>query len=774
MGAVWGSGPSLPWAIAALGAIGAGLGVAYRVPLVWTRRREAVLLVAAASAAGAVLAPGRPTGLVVADGVLRGGWALVITLAGARARRWAWVGVAGGAALASIGEGWVVLACLALGLGAGASLVNRRGRLAGALIGGAVAQVLLRLPTRWPTGTSALVAAAGAGLLIVSGWRLTRRRTRRPLRWAGWVLAGLALGAAGLSAVAALRARPAAEAGLASATAGTAAAKAGDIEAARSDLHNAEAQLSSAQAALGSWWAQPGRVVPGVAQNLHALQAMTTQALRVLHPALTLSQVVGSEKLVSGGRVDLAALSGLTRPLQASLGPLDTALGVMHGLASPWLVGPLSSRLDDLQAKAARVATEVSHLAQASRSLPGVLGAGGPRRYLLIVQDPSESRATGGIIGDWGILTAVDGRLSLDGLGIVTGSRNAKLSGPIVQWAAHQGFKPQDYVVDAGFAPDFPTVAGEVEQLAADAGLGPVDGVISVDPFVLAEMLQVIGPVSVPHWPTPITSANAVPVFLHDQYLVFTGQERYDFLLTAARTIFNRFTALPAAHPSALIQALTPGVAGGHLLLYANRSKEEALFGSLGATGAMGPIKGDWLEVVNQNGNLDKIDWYLRRQVSYRVSYDPATGRVNSTVTVVLHNGAPSSGQPAIVIGGPGFHAGGGDNYTYMSLYTALHLVGASVGGRPVTEARDFEKDRYVYTAYVDIPAGQTVTVSYHLAGYITGGATYSLRLAKQPTVAPDQERVSLSGVGGWRVVGSGSAGGATDGPRSFTYHLAK
>jgi hypothetical protein len=46
------------------------------------------------------------------------------------------------------------------------------------------------------------------------------------------------------------------------------------------------------------------------------------------------------------------------------------------------------------------------------------------------------------------------------------------------------------------------------------------------------------------------------------------------------------------------------------------------------------------------------LQWrYLRRSIDYQECYVPSTGAIIATVTVNLHNLAPTKGQPPYVIG---------------------------------------------------------------------------------------------------------------------------
>ncbi|HET9733404.1 MAG TPA: DUF4012 domain-containing protein [Acidimicrobiales bacterium] len=722
---------------------------------------RAVAVVAAASAVAGLLAPGAPTGVAGFDGLLRAATAGLVALAASRGRRWSWVTAAGAVAVGGAVSGeltWSILvACVSLGLATYSAFGDRRHRLVGAVTGALTIQAGLRLPHH-PTGVSAVAAGVAAVLLVVSGVRTLRRRQRRIAYASAFALGVAAVAATVLGAVALLTARPQAAAGLAAANAGLAAAGGADTTQAVTDLQTAEAGFGSTARELSAWYAKPARLVPVLAQNIRALATLADQGVSVLQPAITLAQAGSSQGLYGHGEVNLAAVAALSKPLAASRATLDEASSRLAAIRSDWDLPPVSSKIDTFSSKAAKVTGEEAKLTDAVTSLPGLLGGEGMRHYLILVQDPSELRGAGGVVGDVGVLSADNGRIHLDSLQpAYSGPYSSGLAGPLAIWADRSGFSPQKFSVDSTFTPDFPTDAQGAEQIFELPGQPRFDGVISVDPTAIAGLLQVTGPVTVPGWPVPLTSANVEAVFLHDQYQAYSGQQRLDFLVSAARTIFDKFTAADLANPSQLVRALTPAARQGDLMLYANKATEQQTFSTLGVTGAMGPVNGDWLEVVTQDGGNDKVDYYLTRSMAYEPRYDPATGRVDATLTVTLHNAAPASGQPDYVIGGPGFRTSGGNNHLYVTVYSPLRVDKATVGGTPLSLGQDFELGRYAYSGYVDIPAGETRTVTYHLAGSISPGPQYRLTFAKQPTVNPDQMSVIVSAPSGWRPDRPGS-----------------
>ncbi|MDQ6948103.1 MAG: DUF4012 domain-containing protein, partial [Actinomycetota bacterium] len=318
--------------------------------------------------------------------------------------------------------------------------------------------------------------------------------------------------------------------------------------------------------------------------------------------------------------------------------------------------------------------------------------------------------------------------------------------GPAVDWA------------NINLSPDFPSDAQAIAGLYPQSGGAPVDGVIAVDPAVLAALLRVVGPLSVASWPTPITADNALQIMLYDQYLRYGNADRIDFLGDAAQETWKRLTGGVLPAPPQLLSALGPSVHTKDMFMWSTRPDEQRLFQDIGVSGAMAPVHGDFVGLVTQNAGGNKIDYFLRRAVDYRVRLDPSTGKLDATATITLHNGAPTSGLPGTIIGNelvPPLPDG--QNKLYLSFYTPWQLVQGSVDGTPVALENETELGRKVYSTALVVPPQGDATVVLHLAGRLPkAGGAYHLDVYRQSTIAPDHLTTSLSVTGAWRVPGGG------------------
>jgi hypothetical protein len=293
--------------------------------------------------------------------------------------------------------------------------------------------------------------------------------------------------------------------------------------------------------------------------------------------------------------------------------------------------------------------------------------------------------------------------------------------------------------------------------------------VIVMDPYAIAGILRLTGPVQLTHLAEPLTADNAPEILLRWQYEHFDGasNQRVELLDEAARTTFDSLTRLSAFEPARWAEVLGPLVAQRRLMVSLNRPEEQELVQRLGLDGTFPRADGsDFFSLVTQNGGRNKIDYYLHRKVDYRAVWDPETRQVRATATITLRNDAPPSGLPDYVI-----HDGGnpsqpdGTNWLWLNFYTPLAMESATVDGRPLRLITSPEFGLKVHHGYLAVPALSTVRVELRLVGFVapvnapddraTGSAprSYRLRWFQQAAVHPDQISATLAPVSPWSSV---------------------
>jgi uncharacterized protein DUF4012 len=737
-------------------------GLASRWPrLLLARTAAPVVIVSLVAGVGGALAPGEPTALAGVDGLLRVGMAVAVTAASARARRQVWLLASTATVVAGTGAALDWLAFVATGVTLAMLVLGRRSWVVGAFIGACLVQVLLRLEIGGPTGTSAAVAAAVAGVLVASGLGGARRTTRRWACLTAGVLAGVAVLFTGAAALAGTRAAGHVRAGIDAGEEGLRTARQAQVPEAAGRFRHAAGRFEQAAAQLDRWWARPGLAVPIVGQHLRAVRIMSRAGEELARAASTTSAELDLQGLrLDRGAVDLAAVDRAADALGATRRALERAAASVDSARSPWLAQPLVEAIGDLDARMAEARRDVGTAADVLELAGPMLGRDGRRRYFLAVVTPAENRGSGGLVGNVGEITAEGGRLGLAGV-----QRIARLNEavddeaaarvlPPVYGAAYGAWNVPANLQNATVAADFPTTAGALEAVVPLTGQGEVDGAVSVDPLAVAAFLEIVGPVTVPSWPVPISAANAAAVLLHEQYVALAGDARENFLGEVIFAVWDRLTTGTLPSPASLARALGPAVQGRHIQLHSRRAEEQAPLGRLGADGALRRTGGHHLALVTNNASESKADWFLRRAVDYQLRYDPGTGSAEGTVRITLTNDAPPAGLPAYVLGGR--VAPPGHNRQIVQVYTPFDLVTATVDGRlPPAALRSLgQAGNWAHELDVVVPSRASTVIELRLAGRLAPNrAGWTLEVARQPAVHPDDVAVTLAAADRWRIV---------------------
>ena len=725
----------------------------------------AVAVIGAASAAAFMDAS--PTSWTVADAAERGLLVALCALAGSRTRRWTLLW-AGAVALAC---GGVAGRALGLFVVVGTALLfrfHRRDRVLRAILGASVGLAVLDLQFPTVTGATALLAAAAVTPVLLSGFRHSRRRARR------WVLVGgaavallVALGVAS-AALFGVRQRTSVAGAVSLSRQALDSVGSEDPTRVQDRFDRAGTAFEDLSVAADAWWLVPARVVPILGPNVEVVRQAADSGARLSGVAGEVSTSVDQDKLrrPSGG-IDLATLASLDTPVNHALDGIRSAEQHLEDADSPWLVPPVQDRLQEFHTELARsrASAEVARLAV--ERAPALLGADGPRRYLMLLGNPAESRDIGGHLGNWAEIVADQGALHLVEVGMPYDLFSPATAPPptMTPGAYPQSLvemRPQYFPQNWGGTPDMGTIARLAAELYPQARPGaPLDGVLYADPAAFAALLEFTGPVPVPGYPVTLTSANAAEFLTKGQFAVLP--EGSDALDQVIRSALDAFTSVRLPTPRRLVDVFGPVVRQGRLQFTSLHADDGGLLRRTGLSGEVAPRgEDDVLSVINRNANPNKIDAYLQRDITDDVRWNPVTGQTRSRVTIRLTNALPPGETlPEVVVQTPeGVPVG--TNRTQLSVLSPLSAVSAQIDGAPTGIGTQQEYTGVLrHTVLVDVPPGATRVVTLDLDGSVGTGA-YTLRWIGQPLVDPGRVHVSV------RTTGPDLPGGSERAERDF------
>ncbi len=307
----------------------------------------------------------------------------------------------------------ILAAVLVLGL-------ERRGRIEpfGAAVVSLVAvQCALRYPEVEWTRMSALLAALAVVPMVASGVMAAPERLKRRLRHGGAAL-GVVLGVGiAFASITAITARQALQHGQDQVLDGLQSAQAGDRDGALRHLRNASVEFSRAQSATGGWWSWPSRQLPVIAPQVRALGVVSRRGGDAVSLAYDGANEVDPARLrFVDGTIDLAVIRQY-QPIFADLARHIHVLREQADPRSPWLLPPVTDGLDRFDRTMAKADASATTAAEAARLAPLMLGADRPRHYFVMFVTPAEARASGGLMGNYAVLTIDKGHLSLGPIG---------------------------------------------------------------------------------------------------------------------------------------------------------------------------------------------------------------------------------------------------------------------------------------------------------------------------------------------------------------------
>jgi hypothetical protein len=382
--------------------------------------------------------------------------------------------------------------------------------------------------------------------------------------------------------------------------------------------------------------------IPFVGQNVAAVRS-TTEATHILvrdalPASFTILGAMQSENIrFEGGGFNLEPFRQALDYLPAVDAAFTEAQEKVAGIDRDELL-PI---VDDAVGQVLEVIEDAAPLAQtATQVLPTalkMLGDEEPRTYLVLFQNNAEIRATGGIAAAAVYVRAEGGRITLDGQ-----SGSTQFAAPGLAGQQHLELPAETLALyDPEFArysqnytrtPNFPTSAQMFQAIAAKTGYA-VDGVISLDPVVLSDILSVAGGVSVDG--IEITADNAVSILLSETYLRFPGDQAPAdaFFAATSATVFQK---LVGGNWDLMRMLEVFGAAGEEQRLYGwfGREDEEQVARQLGIDGALKTDNAETTEVgmFLNDAAVSKLEYYLSTSIS--VSCDPAARTVTTSMTM--------------------------------------------------------------------------------------------------------------------------------------------
>lgn len=488
--------------------------------------------------------------------------------------------------------------------------------------------------------------------------------------------------------------------------------------------------------------------LPLIGNDVRTVRALAAGARKLAPAALQALKAAdafprgpdGPQLGFSAGRLNLEPWPRAAADLDRAAGMMRAGLAPVTGSQAGLLPPVRAARNRFLKQGAASVKTLESGR-DALGLIPYFFGADKPRKWLLIIQNPSELRGTGGFLGAFGILSADSGKLALEEFASneVLPQVLTPPETPADFARQYDQFGSRVFWPNSNLSPDFPAVAKLMSGMWKQGRGSEVDGVIAIDAVGLSYLLRLVGPIEVP----PVgemTPDNFLRIALNEAYIRFTDRDvRSRFLIEVGRGVYSRMLAGKFSSLSAQVDTLGQMVATKRLQVWI--PDQQKVLENLGVAGNLQPKpNSDFLMVVGNNAGGNKLDYYSRRRISYRAVVSTGS-QVSAAVEVETRNNAPDSGLPPYILGViEGEPAGLLRAYTSVFMPAGSSLTAAGIDGKmPDRLDQHTEGGLAAVSAFVDVASRTKSTFSVRTTRTINSPGLYRLVVQQQPSLHPDR-----------------------------------
>ncbi|WEO77991.1 DUF4012 domain-containing protein [Cryobacterium sp. SO2] len=436
--------------------------------------------------------------------------------------------------------------------------------------------------------------------------------------------------------------------------------------------------------------------------------AITTDDFKPVNGAINLQPLIDAQPAVSAAAVAVHAA-------QVQVAKIDT----------DGTVDQVAAAAETLRSAVADADTAITAVDNAVTLVPAILGANGPRDYMVLFQNPAELRATGGIAGAVALLHTDAGQIQL-ARQLSSGEFNDFVPPAIdlpTETRGIYGDITAQYIQDVNLTPNF-VLSGEIASAMWQQQFGQnVNGVLSIDPIALGYLLAATGPVTLPTGDV-LTSENATQLLLTDVYSRYPRPVDQDaFFAVAASTVFTA-VAGGNADPVALIEALAKAGGEHRVLVWSADPAEQAVLADTTLAGGL-PVSDSETQrfgVYLNDATGSKMGPYLDVQTAVGQATCRKDQRPQYAIDVTLTNTAPADAAtslPGYVTAAGTFGVTPGNIKTILSVYGApdmqnlgLTRDGAEVAMHPATDAT-----YPVSSLSVELAPGEITTVQFTWLG---------------------------------------------------------
>src|SRR3989344_4651908 len=370
-------------------------------------------------------------------------------------------------------------------------------------------------------------------------------------------------------------------------------------------------------------------------------QAMSSAMGEIAKTNLILTPVAPPAGGATGSNISIGEISSsLKKALILSDKNLQKAKGLLADIDNSSIPEDKKESFEEFKSKLPVFEKLIRDSVGYSEFLEDFIGTKGTRKYLILFQNPSELRPTGGFPGTYGVVSFKDGKLQ--GLKVDdVYNLDGQLKELIVPPLQLQHITPNWGMRDANWFVDFPTSARKISTFFKKEAGFEVDGVITFSPKIVANILEVVGPVEMPEYDLILDSDNLFPALQEEVEYKGDRKQTKQGIVEIAPILLEK---LHLAEPEKWLEVfnlLVSSMEEKDILMYFRDLNLQSFSVDKGFSGQVKNTDSDYLMVTFSNVKGSKTDLVTDSSLKVQTVFE--TGDVKHKVSITrTHNGGDS------------------------------------------------------------------------------------------------------------------------------------
>lgn len=506
---------------------------------------------------------------------------------------------------------------------------------------------------------------------------------------------------------------------------------------------------------IGGQISASGTLIDSAATLTDSLAETVAVGLEILAP-------IQSEEITSFGQLSPSQKGEAIEKLSKAL-PLfeqteqDIAI-VKNDLENmmTWTVRPeIINARDMVLEKLPKVNEFLNEILLAAKILPRIGGHPEEQTFLFVSQNNHELRASGGFIGNVGIMRVNQGEITeftTQGVYNLDDEAPVKIEPPeyLKEYLRSTTWFLRDSNTCVGCL-DFAVAARNIlDFYKIQTGSENFDGVVSITPSFLEDLLEITGPVKVPGYPYTFNSENVTNTLQEHVEVNFSQmgislENRQSIISDLSSVLLQKTFTLPKERWLDLVTILQRAFDEKHAMIYVKDNDSQEVLRQQGWTSE---LNNDWpqdyVAIADNNMAALKTDQVIDRAVNYSVDLSDSNNRRAKLQITYTNKGRFTHFTTRYRTWAQVYLPAGAE----LISYEGAEKTDKEGPAGEIFQETDPHSGRQVWSYFKSIEPGtqETITIEYKLPANIIRGNTYALLFQKQPGTIEPKLNVSITG----------------------------